>query len=516
MDARVRVFGGNFMGGGRRPKSRMVRLCGALLGALAVVSVGTGVGAQTAPASKTTAVKQVKRPTVRRAAVKRVVIPRHAVTSTAVVPAAAAAISAPPTPTTVKPGRALSLRPSKHGRYRHVAARTAQPAAAETGAAVAAAPIAAPQTVQATITPRHGLWSRSHRQARYHRFAARPAVETPPAEKSASPPERANTTTITLLAGGLNSTDLAIADDLSAVLDDGDDLRILPMLGRGGGQNIRDLRLMKVDLGLTQSNLLARFRRGGEFGPTDKIAYIAKLFNEELHLFVRADAGFASIEQLAGKTVNLGPAGGDSELAARDVFERLGIAVREVNLGDNDAIEKLKSGEIDASVTLAGKPAPAMARLDGFRLLPVPFAKQLQDDYLPATLAAEDYPSMIEPGRSIETVAVGVVLIAFNWPRDSDSYRRIEKFIEAFFPRIGALQSPPRHPKWREVNLAAVLPGAVRFAAAQDWLKQHRDQSADRRQQFDQFVSTRQTRPVTTEDRERLFQEFLQWARERR
>jgi len=334
-------------------------------------------------------------------------------------------------------------------------------------------------------------------------------------EKSAGVAERTSGTAITILAGGLNSTDLAIADDLSAVLDDGDDLRIVPMLGRGGGQNIRDLRLMKVDLGLTQSNLLARFRRGGEFGPTDKIAYIAKLFNEELHLFVRSDAGFVSIEQLAGKTVNLGPAGGGSELTARDVFERLGIAVREVNLGENDAIEKLKSGEIDASVLLAGKPVSGLARHDGLRLLPVPFAKQLQDEYLPARLAAEEYPGMIDPGRSIDTVAVGVVLVAFNWPKDSEGYRRIEKFVEAFFPRIAALQVPPRHPKWREVNLAAVLPGASRFAAAQDWLKRHRDQAADRRQQFEQFVSTRQASPASTDERERLFQEFLQWARER-
>ena len=500
------------MGGGSRPESRLLHLCRALLGALAIMGLGTaGLSAQTAPAPKPAAVKQVKRTAVKRAAVKRVAIQRRPVASTAVAPAAATAATQP----ALKPGRALSLRPSKRGRHRRLAA---QPPAAATGVAATANPAAAPQAApaQGSLTSRRALRLRSHRQARYRRLAARPAPETPPAEKSASVAERTNSTTITLLAGGLNSTDLAIADDLSAVLDDGDDLRVLPMLGRGGGQNIRDLRLMKVDLGLTQSNLLARFRRGGEFGPTDKIAYIAKLFNEELHLFVRADAGFASIEQLAGKTVNLGPAGGGSELAARDVFERLGIAVREVNLAENDAIEKLKSGEIDASVMLAGKPAPALARLDGLRLLPVPFAKQLQDDYLPARLAAEDYPSMIEPGRSIDTVAVGVVLIAFNWPKDSEGYRRIEKFVEAFFPRIAALQVPPRHPKWREVNLAAVLPGAPRFAAAQDWLKRHRDEAADRRQQFEQFVSTRQASPASTEERERLFQEFLQWARERR
>src|SRR5262249_36942086 len=155
--------------------------------------------------------------------------------------------------------------------------------------------------------------------------------------------------------------------------------RVLPVIGRGGVQNIRDVRFLKgVDLGITQTNLLNALRGSNEFGNLDgKIVYIAKLFSEELHVVVRADSGITSIEQLGGKKVNFG--GGGTQFSARDIFSRLNIKAEEVNLGQGDAIDKLKSGAIAATVLIAGKPAAAMARLkadEGLRFLPVPFAKQ--------------------------------------------------------------------------------------------------------------------------------------------
>jgi len=351
----------------------------------------------------------------------------------------------------------------------------------------------------------------------------RRAVEKPAAtnDPAAALSERINNNTVSVIAGELGSTDLAIAHELSLVLDDGDNLRIMPMVGAGGGRNIRDLRFMKgADLAITQPSLLARMRQSGEIGAIDdKIVYLAKLFNEEMHLVVRADAGVASIQHLAGRTVNLGEAGSGTQSIARDVFTRLGIAVREVNMTERAAIEGLRTGDIDATIVIGGKPVPAVALMAaGFRLLPVPFVKQLREDFLPAILSNEDYPGLIEPGRRVETLAVGSVLIAYNWPRDSDRYQKIEKFVDAFFPRLAKLQAPPHHPKWREVNVAATLPGWTRFGAAEDWLRDHREPSAAAREQFEQFVSTRQARAGTAEERERLFQDFMQWqqARERR
>jgi TRAP transporter TAXI family solute receptor len=336
--------------------------------------------------------------------------------------------------------------------------------------------------------------------------------------------ERLNANTIAIVSGNPNATYLTIAYDLSDVLDDGDNFRVLPVVGKGGGQNIRDVRFLKgVDLGITQSIILNEFRQSNEIGNIDdKIVYLTKLFNEEMHIVVRADSAIASIEDLNGKKVNFSDVGSGSQLSSRDVFKRLGITVQELNMGQADAIEKLKSGEIAATILIAGKPAGAMAKLkaaDGFRFLSVPFAQPLQSDYLPARLDHADYPGMVESGHDVNTIAVSAVLIAYNWPRDSDRYRRLAKFVDVFFPRLAEFQKPPHHPKWRETNLAAVLPGWTRFPAAEDWLARNRDKNpaaANTREQFDQFLSARgesgeNAASGEATSRDQLFQEFLKW-----
>ncbi len=324
--------------------------------------------------------------------------------------------------------------------------------------------------------------------------------------------ERLNANTIAIISGNVNATYLTIAYDLSAVLDNGDEFRVLPVVGKGGGQNIKDVRYLKgIDLGITQSNLLNTFKRTGEIDRIDdKIVYIAKLFNEEMHLVVRADSGITSIDQLAGKTVNFSDLGSGTQLSSRDIFEKLGIKVQEVNLGQADAIEKLKSGEIAATILIAGKPAASMAKLaaaDGFRILPVPFRKELQADYLPATLSATDYPKLIDRNQLVDTIACGAVLIAYNWPEGSDRYRRIQLFVDNFFPKLAEFQKPPRHPKWKETNLSATLPGWTRFKGADEWLKR---QPVAQREQFDRFVAEKKP-DASPEDREQLFKDFVQW-----
>jgi TRAP transporter TAXI family solute receptor len=334
------------------------------------------------------------------------------------------------------------------------------------------------------------------------------------------PGERINANTIAIISGNPNGTYLAIAYDLSAVLNDGDNFRVLPVVGEGGAQNIKDVRFLKgIDLGITQVNLLGYYRRNNLIGSIDdRIVYIAKLFNEEMHLIARADSGITSVEQLVGRKVNFSDVGSGTQLATRDIFARLGISAEEVNMGQADAFEKLKSGEIAASVLIAGKPAGSVGKLkaaDGFRILPMPYPKPLQEDYLPVKLTSEDYPGLIAPGQEIQTIAVGTVRIAYNWPKNTDRYRRIQTFVENFFPRLADFQKPPRHPKWHETNLATVVPGWKRFEGAEEWLRDRVNGDEAERGRFNQFLAARQARPdsLSSDERSRLFQQFLEWSK---
>ena len=340
--------------------------------------------------------------------------------------------------------------------------------------------------------------------------------------------EQPNENTIGLISGSPNSDDtyLQIAYDLADVLNDGDNLRILPIAGIGGPRNIRDVRYLKgIDIGLTQTSILNNFRRSNErMGQTDdKIVYIAKLFTEEVHLVARANV--TSIEQLRGLKVNLDAKGSGTSYSMRDVFKAVGIEIEEVSMSQAEAFEKVKSGEIAATVLIAGKPVRSMSKLnsaDGLHFVPVPYPPQLLADYYPSTLTHDDYPDVIAAGQSVDTISVGAVLIAYNWQKkaNADRYRRVQRFVEAFFPKIAEFRKPPRHAKWREVNLATKLPGWSRFEAAQTWLdNQHADASAEQQSVRHTVKLDGIARPgvpnVPAQNDPALYQEFLQWKKMR-
>jgi TRAP transporter TAXI family solute receptor len=333
--------------------------------------------------------------------------------------------------------------------------------------------------------------------------------------------EKLNQNTVTVVSGNPNGTYLYLAFDMSAVLDSGNDLRVLPVIGKGGYQNMMDVLYLKgVDLCITQSNIMTYLKKTGEFGPNieGRVAYIAKLYNEEMHIL--AGPGINSVQDLSGKRVNLSDIGSGTQFSTRLIFDLLGIKVQEVNFDQSEAFQRVKSGDIAATVLIAGKPTGSFGKFKpepGMTVLPVPYTEVLEQDYFPAKLTSDDYPNLIAKGTSIDTVAVGAVLAAFNWPRNSDRYRRVAAFIDAFFARFPEFQKPARHSKWKEANLASTLRGWKRFPAAEEWLtKNSEKQAVAGAVPVDPVIARAQAAKVAPNDpaeQERLFQQFMEWAK---
>jgi len=279
---------------------------------------------------------------------------------------------------------------------------------------------------------------------------------------------RANAGTVGVISGGIDGTYARIAADLAAVLDDGETLRVLPMLGKGSLQNIADiLALRGVDIGIVQSDVLAFARRQRLLpGLEGLIQYIAKLYDEEVHVLARRD--IARVEDLAGQPVNLDVRGSGTSMTATLILEGLGVTVEPRHAPQDTALEQLRRGEIAALVYVAGKPARLFTTVApelGLRLLPLPATPALLETYLPARLTVEDYPALVpEPG--LDTLAVGAVMACYAWAPSQERHRKLTRFVEAFNAKFQAFLQPPRHPKWREVNLAAQVPGWVRFQPA--------------------------------------------------
>jgi uncharacterized protein len=333
--------------------------------------------------------------------------------------------------------------------------------------------------------------------------------------------DKLNQNTVTVVSGNPNGTYLYLAYDLSAVLDDGDELRVLPIVGKGGYQNMMDvLHLKGVDLGITQSNILSYLKKTGEFGPNieQRVAFITKLYNEEMH--VLAGPGINRIQDLSGKKVNFSDEGSGTQFSTRRIFELLGIRAQEVNVGQADGYQMVKSGEIAATILIAGKPTGSFAKFKlepGMALLPVPYTEVLEQDYFPARLTSEDYPALIPKGNTVDTIAVASVLAAYNWPRETDRYRRVAAFVDAFFSKFPEFQKGARHAKWKETNLNSTLKGWRRFAAAEEWLQRNEKQATTATTVgIDPELAREQAAKAAPNDpaaQQRLFQDFMDWAK---
>ena len=334
--------------------------------------------------------------------------------------------------------------------------------------------------------------------------------------------ERLNANTITVITGTIGGTYVQIGADLASVLDDGDKLRVLPIVGRGSVQSIADILYLKgVDLGIIRADTLDYLEKKGYASDIkQQLTYVTKLYNEEMH--VVAPKSINKLSDLEGKTVSVDLPNGGTFVTAITVFERLGIKPKFVYIEQRRAYEKLRKGEIDAMIAVQGVPSKFTTTIkdDRFHFVPVDYAPPLQADYLPSQLKAEDYPALIPAGERVDTIAVPAILAAYNWDPGTDRYRNVAHFVQAFFDKFKEFQKPPFHPKWKEIVLAAPLKGWKRFPAAQAWLDEHSNPAiSETRRQFDLFMAARASQSAepaaaTPEQNAVLFRQFMQWQKE--
>ena len=329
-----------------------------------------------------------------------------------------------------------------------------------------------------------------------------------------------NAWTVSIAGGLLEGTFIRFAAELAKALDDGDNLRILPIVTYGAAENLSDLLYLKgIDISITHADVFDEFRRNRKASNVERrVNYISQMYIGELHVFARHD--IKSIKDLDGKTVGFHTRGAGPTITGPILFERLGIKVKPVFINNAIAIEKMKTGEIAAILHTVGKPNNLFTNVksDVGHFLPVEYTEKFSDYYVPSTLGHEDYPNLFKPGEKIETIGIPVVLAVYNWAEGHDRYRRVERFVQYYFERFDVLRKPPYHPKWKEINLAAKVPGWTRFPVAEELLAKMQEPATGATANIDpNFARTQAARaaPGDRAEQERLFQQFLEWSRQR-
>jgi TRAP-type uncharacterized transport system substrate-binding protein len=293
-------------------------------------------------------------------------------------------------------------------------------------------------------------------------------VEPPPLR-----PEVAamNAWTVGLAGGLLEGAPIRLAAEIARVVDDGDNLHVLPVVTRGATENVNSLLYLRgIDAAIINSDALEEYKSQMP-DIQRRIAYVLNLFPSELHIFVRPE--IQSLNDLVGKKVNFNTQGTAAAYSGPLIFSRLGLEVEKTFIPHQVALEQMRKGEMAAVVFITSKPVDAFVRgrwEPGFKFLPVPYESKFEDYYLPAALDATDYPNLIKQGERVTTIAVPTALVAFNWPVKSNRFERVARFVDYLFSRIEKLQGPGFDAKWKSINLGARVPGLARFPAAQAWL----------------------------------------------
>jgi uncharacterized protein len=359
---------------------------------------------------------------------------------------------------------------------------------------------------------------------------------------------QANDIAVSVVVSGLSCTCARFTEDMRNVVNDlsPDGIRILPVLGVGGLQNVNDVLFLKnIDMGVVDEDNLRLLKKKDPVlyaNIEQRVQYITKLYNSEFHVLARND--IRTYDDLRGKKVNFNLKDSQTEVTADTVFGSLNIPVQRSYYDNDEAIKRLIAGDISAMIILTGAPQAALAKLkkeDGVHFLaldqeslPRHDLNGLFAEYLPAEITHELYPNLVPEGTTVPTIANRALLVAYAWPENSEKYKKVAKFVDAFFSKIDQFNNPSRHPKWREVNLAADMPGWVRFKAASEWLASHRNQAvsatpagstvgmspSEMRLAFDKFMQTyapaSSGRALSVKEREALFARFKESLAESR
>lgn len=207
--------------------------------------------------------------------------------------------------------------------------------------------------------------------------------------------------------------------------------RTVPLVTRGGDENLRLLRAGKVTLALAQGDAaLAAYEGRDEFaanGPDAALRAIGSLYPEPVHVLVAAGAKARTVADLRGQRIAIGVPGSASRLTALRVLRAHELAdadIRAVELPLGEALVALRQGRVDALIQVIGVPADslreALSELP-LRLLPLSERAIARLSAAPSGLFAHRIVggSYASQDSEISTVATAALLLAA--PELSDS-----------------------------------------------------------------------------------------------
>ncbi|MDB5370189.1 MAG: transporter substrate-binding protein [Roseomonas sp.] len=287
---------------------------------------------------------------------------------------------------------------------------------------------------------------------------------------------------IGIMGGPLVGTFTRIADDIARflALNAPQVPRAIPMVGTGGRQVAQDLLTIDgLDGAVVSAVVMDDIRRGGWLPDvTRRIAYVAELYSEETHIL--ASTQISNVQALNGKVVNVGTAGGGTDIIARRLFEGLGVRPIFDNRPTAEALRGVPTGDPAAVVFVAGKPVAAfqdVSIVGNLHLVPITLdartRPRVEPLYRQSVFENQDYPRFVPRNTTVPTVASSVFLVTQVYPDGSERKEWLSQVVTQFVQSLISLRAGAAagtyHPKWQEANVLTRLPGYGRSPEVSAW-----------------------------------------------
>lgn len=221
----------------------------------------------------------------------------------------------------------------------------------------------------------------------------------------------------------------------------GGDISMVPVVTGGSVQNPRLLGDGEVEVAITNNNLarLAIEGKGPYSSGAIDIAAVAALHPSVLHMITLDGSGIETFEDLAGKRVAVGPAGGGTLGFLNFLLPLHGMEVDDITpsfLSYADGFGQLTDGNVDAALALSGYPAgAAMQAAAGADLAWIAFSEGKLEEALGQNAA---YVSVEIPAEVYGTPGPGMVIGVNNMlivPADADA-DTVEAITRAIFDNL--------------------------------------------------------------------------------
>ncbi len=248
--------------------------------------------------------------------------------------------------------------------------------------------------------------------------------------------------------------------------------------GNASVANTKLLARGEIESAFAAADILdAAYRGVGQFedGKIENIRAIGALYPETVQLVVRADSGIEKFEDLAGKSVSSGSPGSGQWQLLGDLLEAHGLKREDVSedfSSFSQSVEKIKDGNLDASLITAGTPTASVTELANghdIRIVPLngPAIAKLQEKqpyYVNAILPAGSYKGVDE---DVETLAVRAIWATHDQVSEDIIYA-VTKALYENTETLGKV-----HPKGKEISAETALqsvsipvhPGAAKYYA---------------------------------------------------